>query len=188
MLWYTERYPPMPKGGAAVTPEYDGAFDALYLAHVQKLLCYAQSQIQRREIAEELVQDTFHEAYLKFDRLRCHENPGGWLMQTLKNKLLNYRRTRQRETALLSGWPEDAAETAVPGDLVEALAARQQVSAIREYVSAHFDPDDRFLFQKLLVEGVSHKAAAQSLGITVWNSQKRLERIRRRLREAFPDF
>ena len=171
MLWYTERYPAMPKGGAAVTPEYDGALDALYLAHVQKLLCYAQSQIQRREIAEELVQDTFHEAYLKFDRLRCHENPGGWLMQTLKNKLLNYRRTRQRETALLSGWP-----------------ARQQVSAIREYVSAHFDPDDRFLFQKLLVEGVSHKAAAQSLGITVWNSQKRLERIRRRLREAFPDF
>ena len=93
MLWYTERYPAMPKGGAAVTPEYDGAFDALYLAHVQKLLCYAQSQIQRREIAEELVQDTFHEAYLQFDRLRCHENPGGWLMQTLKNKLLNYRRT-----------------------------------------------------------------------------------------------
>ena len=29
MLWYTERYPAMPKGGAAVTPEYDGAFDAL---------------------------------------------------------------------------------------------------------------------------------------------------------------
>ena len=94
MLWYTERYPAMPKGGAAVTPEYDGAFDALYLAHVQKLLCYAQSQIQRREIAEELVQDTFHEAYLKFDRLRCHENPGGWLMQTLKNKAISWKRWR----------------------------------------------------------------------------------------------
>ena len=76
--------------------EYDGAFDALYLAHVEKLLRYAQGQIQNREMAEELVQDTFHEAYLKFDRLRCHENPGGWLMQTLKNKLANYQRARRR--------------------------------------------------------------------------------------------
>lgn len=49
--------------------EYDGAFDALYLAHVEKLLRYAQGQIQNREMAEELVQDTFHEAYLKFDQL-----------------------------------------------------------------------------------------------------------------------
>ena len=169
-------------------PEQEQLIERLFLEYFDKLTIYARSVLKNLPQAEELVQDTFHEAVTHIDKLMDHENPGGWLMQTLKNKLLNYRRTRQRETALLSGWPEDAAETTAPGDLVEALAARQQVSAIREYVSAHFDPDDRFLFQKLLVEGVSHKAAAQFLGITVWNSQKRLERIRRRLREAFPDF
>lgn len=168
--------------------EYDGAFDALYLTHVEKLLRYAQTQTQSREMAEELVQDTFHEAYLKFDRLRCHENPGGWLMQTLKNKLANYQRARRRESALLAHWVEDAAHIAAPGDMAAELAQRQQVTDIRNFVAAHFDDMDRQLFQTLLVEGRSHKTAAQLLGITVWSSQKRLERIRKRLREAFPEF
>ena len=168
--------------------EYDGAFDALYLTHVEKLLRYAQTQTQSREMAEELVQDTFHEAYLKFDRLRCHENPGGWLMQTLKNKLMNYQRTRQREAALLTGWPEDGARVAAPGDLAAEVSDRQQVSAIQSFVAESFDETDRLLFQLLLVEGASHKTAAAALGISVWNSQKRLERIRKRIREAFPAF
>lgn len=168
--------------------EYDGAFDALYLAHVEKLLRYAQGQIQNREMAEELVQDTFHEAYLKFDQLQRHENPGGWLMQTLKNKLANHQRARRRESALLAHWTEGAEHIAAPGDMAAELAQRQQVAEIRAFVAASFDEVDRQLFQLLLVEDRSHKAAAQLLGITVWNSQKRLERIRRRLREAFPKF
>lgn len=168
--------------------EYDSAFDALYLAHVEGLLRYAYTRTQRREIAEELVQDTFHEAYLQFDRLRHHENAGGWLMQTLKNKLMNYQRTRQREAALLTGWPEDGAQVAAPGDLAAEVSDRQQVSAIQSFVAESFDETDRLLFQLLLVEGASHKTAAAALGISVWNSQKRLERIRKRIREAFLAF
>lgn len=168
--------------------EYDGAFDTLYLAHVEGLLRYAYTRTQNREIAEELVQDTFHEAYVQFERLRCHENAGGWLMQTLKNKLRNYQRTRQREMALLTDWPEDGAQIAAQGDLAAEASDRQQVSAIQAFVTESFDETDKLLFQMLLVEGVSHKAAAAALGISIWNSQKRLERIRKRIREAFPEF
>lgn len=168
--------------------EKESAFDALYLAQVQKLLRYAQAHTQSMEAAEELVQDTFHEAYLKFDQLQRHENPGGWLMQTLKNKLANYQRARQREASLLAGWLEDTSQLPAPGDLVDELSQRQQVAEIRAFVADGFDDTDRALFQALLVEGRSHKYAAAALGITVWNSQKRLERIRKRIRDAFPDF
>ena len=168
--------------------KYDGAFDALYLAHVQKLLRYARMQTRSREVAEDLVQDTFHEAYLKFDQLQCRENVGGWLMQTLKNKLLNDRRARQREAAMLTNCLDDDSQLPAPGDFVAELSNRQQVLAIQDYVSVHFDEIDRALFRMLLVEGHSHKTAAAALGITVWNSQKRIERIRKRIREAFSDF
>ena len=109
-------------------------------------------------------------------------------MQTLKNKLANHQRARRRESALLAHWTEGAEHIAAPGDMAAELAQRQQVAEIRAFVAASFDEVDRQLFQLLLVEDRSHKAAAQLLGITVWNSQKRLERIRKRLREAFPKF
>ena len=89
---------------------------------------------------------------------------------------------------MLTNCLDDDSQLPAPGDFVAELSNRQQVLAIQDYVSVHFDEIDRALFRMLLVEGHSHKTAAAALGITVWNSQKRLERIRKRIREAFSDF
>ena len=44
-------------------------FEALYRRYYAPALLYAQGLCRSRHLAEDLVQDTFHEAYLKFDRL-----------------------------------------------------------------------------------------------------------------------
>ena len=62
------------------------------------------------------------------------------------------------------------------------------LSTIQKFICDNFKDDDVVLFQRVIVEGKSHKDAAEELGITVWTSQKRIERMRKKIKEEFPDF
>lgn len=75
-------------------------FGEIYVNNWSKLLRYAKANKSCAGVAEELVQDTFHDAWSKFGELSDHENIGGWLMLTLKNKMRNYIRSRQRDVKL----------------------------------------------------------------------------------------
>ena len=99
---------------------HDAAFEQLYTEYVHRLIRYARAQGQSGDVAEELVQDTFHEAYAQLAHLTEHENPGGWLMQTLKNKIRNYDRARQRERRLM------AATTTLPMSITMVNSSKYQ--------------------------------------------------------------
>ena len=121
---------------------HDAAFEQLYTEYVHRLIRYARAQGQSGDVAEELVQDTFHEAYAQLAHLTEHENPGGWLMQTLKNKIRNYDRARQRERRLMAGWTEEMYAVAALGDPSEQWLARQQLSdvAVPVHLPRRHDP------------------------------------------------
>ena len=91
------------KGGASgMTSEQREIFSEIYIDNWPKLLRYAKANKWCVGAAEELVQDTFHDAWSKFDELNDHENIGGWLMLTLKNKMRNYIRSRRRDFKLFA--------------------------------------------------------------------------------------
>lgn len=56
-----------------------------------------------------------------------------------------------------------------------------------EKISQALTEDEFYILQKLVLEKAAHKQVAQELGITIWNSQQRLTRIRKKLYEVFPD-
>lgn len=163
-------------------------FGEIYVNNWSKLLRYAKANKSCAGVAEELVQDTFHDAWSKFNELVNHENIGGWLMQTLKNKMRNYTRARQRDAKVFDEYVDRAEDIAAPDNFVNTIMTHAALSAIQEVVYANFKGGDILLFQRVLIDGRSHKEAAEELGITVWTSQKRLERIRKRIKDAFPDF
>lgn len=160
----------------------------IYINNHPKLLCYAKANKLCASVAEDLVQDTFHDAWSKFDELISHENIGGWLMQTLKNKILNYIRTKQRESHRIADYGNKLEEIVATDNFVNELIVRNTLSAIYKFVYDNFKEDDITLFQRILIEHTSHKEVAAELGITVWTSQKRLERLRKQIRENFSDF
>ena len=71
-------------------PEQDRLIESLHKAYFTKLLLYAQAILGNSTAAQDVVQDTFHEAVLKVDKLMTHENPGGWLMLSQKNAPQNF--------------------------------------------------------------------------------------------------
>lgn len=109
-------------------------------------------------------------------------------MQTLKNKMRNYTRARQRDAKVFDEYVDRAEDIAAPDNFVNTIMTRATLSAIQEFVYANFKGGDILLFQRVLIDGRSHKDATEELRITVWTSQKRLERIRKRIKDAFPDF
>ena len=65
-------------------PEQDEFIERLHRKYFRKLTLYAMSALRDSSKAQDIVQDAFHEALLHIDDLMRHENPGGWLMETVK--------------------------------------------------------------------------------------------------------
>lgn len=177
------------KGGASsMTSEQREIFSEIYIDNWPKLLRYAKANKWCAGVAEELVQDTFHDAWSKFGELSDHENIGGWLMQTLKNKMRNYIRSRQRDVKLFAEYLDRPEDIAAPDNFVNKIITVNTLSTIQKFICDNFKDDDVVLFQRVIVDGKSHKDAAEELGITVRTSQKRIERMRKKIKEEFPDF
>lgn len=170
------------QGVRAVAQGRHEIFSEIFAAYHPKLLHFIKRNEICRCVADDLVQDTFRDAWRKFDILADHENIGGWLMQNLKNKMRNYIRDRHRFEIALT---EDMAE---PDNFVGDLITKNQLAAVWEFINTNFKPDDIHLLKRIIVDEAGHNVVSKEQGITIWTSQKRLERIRKRIREEFPDF
>jgi RNA polymerase sigma-70 factor (TIGR02943 family) len=71
--------------------------------YMKDLLRWAQSRLPDRELARDLVQDTFAVAFEQMDRFEGKSNPKTWLTGILKNKIADYYRSAyQRPQTSLS--------------------------------------------------------------------------------------
>ena len=161
--------------------------ERLYRLHLKKLFIYANAVLRDPEQAKDVVQDTFHEALRRIDVFATHENPGGWLMNTLKNKLKENERTRRRDLCRLLSLDADFPDKRnLPEELVVAQPEPQEESVI-EILERVLTPEEFRLLKRLVFDRASHQQVAQEFGISVYASQKRLERIRDKLYTVFPE-
>ena len=66
-----------------MVPEQELFFEQLYRNLFPELKIYAMRSLQNDAQAEEVVQDTFHEALQKIDILMCHKNPEHTMMKSM---------------------------------------------------------------------------------------------------------
>ena len=155
--------------------------ETLYQEHYKRLLAYVTSSVQNRDRAQDIVQDVFHEALRRIDIVTLHENPGGWLMVTAKNKIQEYKRTRNRDLRCLTSLDYDISVDSLQD--IDNVQEEPLIKRIKSVLSAsEFRLLCRFVF-----EDASHLELAREFGISVYASQKRLERIRKKLYKIFPD-
>lgn len=172
-----------------MVPEQELFFEQLYRNLFPELKIYAIKSLGNDAQAEEVVQDTFHEALQKIDILICHENPEAWLVLTLRNKIRNYRRSigkeRDRILSLDAGVIE---ELGWADATIEAVLNKLTVHDTERQVRQALTDEEQYILRRLVFEEATHREIAQELGISVWTSQKRLERIRNKLEKIFPGY
>lgn len=164
-----------------MTPQQDELIEQLYHNYYSKLLRYAGIVLKDKDLAQDVAQDTFHEAVRQIETLTIRENKYGWLMKVLKNKLHEYERVRSRDAKRFQRVGTSALEQAAiqepDPDGADPLKRVRQALTREEF---------EFL-KRMTLDGASHMEMAKELDITVWASRKRLERIRNKLGKTFPD-
>ena len=154
------------------------AFEALVRQHHRRLLGYALALVPVRQVAEDLVQETFLTAYRERSRFETDRDFGAWARGILRNKYREWAR-RQREiptdAATLNAIDEQHAlwdrVEAAPGELLGALqdCIRKLPEVLRQVV-------DLFYMQRKPGAEVASNVSCDAATV-----RKRLQRAREQL-------
>ena len=66
--------------------------------YTKDLLGFATAKVQQKEIAEDLVQDTFLSAYQSFKKYKGNSNIKTWMFSILKHKIADYYRVKYKQS------------------------------------------------------------------------------------------
>ena len=168
-------------------PEQDMFIERLHRKYFRKLTLYAISALRGPTKAQDVVQDAFHEAVLHINDLMAHENPGGWLMKTVKNKIRDSERAHRRYICRFLSLDTDISAEQLPSNGLTLELSDSDDILPMETIEQTLTAEENQLLKRIILNKASHLEVAQELGITVYASQKRLERIRDKLGKAFPE-
>lgn len=150
-------------------------WEELYERHYTELLKYCMAACRDRELAEDLVQETFLKALQNPDTV---EDLGpsqrrAWLFRTMKNLFVDRYRRAVLESQHLQTMDPDAAYSDPGLDRVE-----------NERVLSTLAPEDRVLFRLRYIEDYNATEISEMLGIPTGTIRSRLSRCRKQLKES----
>lgn len=146
-------------------------FNNLYINNHSIMLKYARNFFNNREIAEDVVQNTFLVALENVDKVINSANPGGWLMNTLRNIIGDVYRSQKRLLDIYAQFDENLNATDFAADLRI------------EYKGIVGEEDLDLLFQ-VYCNGMTYQEAADKLGISISACKKRIQRAKIKFRQA----
>jgi len=130
----------------------------------------------RRDVAEDLVQETLERALAHFDQFEPGTEPRAWLTRILSNLYLDYLR---HEAVVMKAAPKLAVEEAIESDLDRGFLSIPP-DTLWNAVRA-LDPDLRQIIELRYRDDLSFKAIAQLLRVPIGTVGSRLTRALNRL-------
>lgn len=166
------------RGWARMDQTQRALLSTLYERWYGVLHRYAQWAVGDALLAEEIVQETFLAAVPKIEELAAGEHPERWLIQTAKYKALHALREQARQRAKNTVLEESLAAP----DQLGQWEDREYAGQLWEKAAALLSPEEVALLRMVALEKLGHQAAAERLGLSLWSCQKRMQRIRKKLR------
>ena len=158
----------------------EAAFDAIYSMFNGRLLGFLARLTRRREVAEDLVEETWLRFVRHADRLQPDTQLGPWLFTVARNLHVSYCRARVVELDVggsLSLW--SASNVSTPFE----LASRREFEQRLEAALAELPMTFREALLLVGVEGMRPSEAAAICGITAEAMRQRVRRARLMLGE-----
>ncbi len=159
------------------------AFDDVYAAFNGRLFTFLVRLSRHRDVAEDLLEETWLRFVKHSRRLQPDTRLGAWLFTVARHLHISYRRSRLLEesaTASLIGlWPFSP-ERSSPFD----VAAGNELDRRIERALAALPVASREVLLLIAVAGLDHSDAADVCGITPAALRQRLHRAREALSNA----
>ena len=138
-------------------------------------ICYRMMNNQTE--AEDLLQDSFTEAFLKLDSFRYESAFGAWLKRIVINKCINHLKKRRAQLVYTENLPEAKSETD-PDIEQQDLDVKYIYNAMQTLPEGY-----RVIFSLYLLEGYDHSEIAQIMGITESTSKSQFSRAKQKIKE-----
>jgi RNA polymerase sigma-70 factor (ECF subfamily) len=158
-------------------------FDEVYATFNARLFTFLLRLARRRDVAEDLLEETWLRLVKHAGRLQPDTRLGPWLFTVARNLYLSFNRSRLLEDSaaatLIALWPF-APVRASPFD----AAAVSELQARIERALATLPPASREVLLLVGVAGLDHADAADVCGVTPETLRQRLHRAREALAAA----
>ena len=150
-------------------------FNQLYTESYPLLKRYVFHKADQSE-AEDILQETYYQAYRNVNILKEHPNPTGWLMLTCKNILKKHIAKNKKEL--------DKTYIGATEDLINNMPAVDDYDWVyMEELKKILSDDTYYLLVKKYVEGYSVEELAKQLNITDGACKMRLKRAKKEARK-----
>ena len=153
------------------------AFDAVYDRFNTPLFNFLARMARRRDVAEDLLEETWVRLIARAAELRADTRLGPWLFTVARNLYVSHRRSRALEdshTAGLTGWWSGPAPEPSPFESASATEAERRIEAALGELPVVY----RETLLLVGVEGMRPAEAAAVCGITPEAMRQRLSRAR----------
>ena len=146
----------------------------LYSKAMYNICC---RMLNDRTEAEDLLQDSFAEAFLKLESFRYESAFGAWLKRIVVNKCINHLKKRRAQLVYTEQVPEINHDD-------EREIDPEHLDVKRVHTAMEMLPDGyRIIFSLYLLEGYDHSEIAQILGITESTSKSQFSRAKLKIKE-----
>lgn len=156
------------------------AFDALYARYRARVLGFLLRLAGRRDVAEDLFQETWVKLARHAPRLAEDTDLGAWLFRVARNAWVSHRRWSMLDLSRLVALQEEVVAPPRPTSTEERTDAARAVARL-EGAIASLPPASREVLLLVGVEGFGQEQAAAILGISYAALRQRLTRARAQL-------
>jgi RNA polymerase sigma factor (sigma-70 family) len=150
----------------------------LYKLYSKAMFNICMRMLNNREEAEDLLQDSFCDAYMKLDSFRYDSSFGAWLKRIVINKCINA--VNKKKVDLV--FPEHEMEAA---DMEEEIDYRGLELNVQKILWAMESLPDgyRIIFSLYALEGYDHKEISQIMNISESTSKSQYLRAKQKIKE-----
>jgi len=151
----------------------------LYQLYAKAMFNICYRMMNHREEAEDMLQESFTEAFIKLSTFRYESSFGSWLKRIVVNKCINELKRRKSDLVLTENIPDNKPLSDDNDDLeTKKLKVNEVMKAMGELPEGY-----RVIFSLYLLEGYDHTEIAQIMGITESTSKSQFSRAKQRVKE-----
>jgi RNA polymerase sigma-70 factor (ECF subfamily) len=158
-----------------------GAFDTAYACYRASMYAFLFRLSGRRDVADDLFQDTFLKLARFAPALRADTDLAAWLFTVARNAYRSHRRWAMLDLSRLATLADEPRSTEV-APLADASVDGTQRLLRVDGALARLSPNAREALLLVCVEGFSQERAARVVGVTYPAFRQRLARAREELR------
>jgi len=154
------------------------ALERIYELYAKALFNTCCRIVDNEADAEDLMQESFIEAFRKIDTYRGEGEFAGWLKRIAVNHSINFLRKRKRLVSLDEGYVEIPDNQPEDESISENIFCR--IEEIRDALS-RLNHQYKIILSLHLLEGYDHEEIASILGTTYGNVRTRYSRAKQKL-------